>query len=131
MVASPIWIFCSHQLACAFALTNQMYYNGLMNPVRGHSSTSHPSVMSVLFQPAGIKTIRGASMAEVQKGTRLYRVETTREGAGIVIHTDGIGTSPKQEAMMWLADGIGTSPRRGDALSLADGIGTSPDHERS
>lgn len=130
MVASPIWIFCSHPPASAFALTNQMYYNGLMNPVRGHSSTSHPSVMSVLFQP-----VAGASMVEGQKrtrlGTGLYRVETTREGAGIVIHTYGIGTSPKQEAMMWLADGIGTSPRREDALSLTDGIGTSPDHERS
>jgi hypothetical protein len=107
-----------------------MYYNGLMNPVRGHSSTAHASVMSVLFQPI----IAGVSMVGGQKGrtgTRLSRVETTRERAGIVLHTFGIGTSPKQEAMMWLADGIGTSPRREDALSLADGIGTSPDHERS
>jgi hypothetical protein len=87
--------------------------------------------MAVLFRPADIDTRRGASMVEVQKGTRLYRVGTAREGAGIVIHTYGIGTSPKQEAMMWLVDGIGTSPRRADALSLADGIGTSPDHERS
>ena len=104
-----------------------MYYNGLMNSVTGHSSTSHPSVMSVLLQ----LVVAGESMIEGQKGTMLSRVETIRENAGIAIHTFGIGTSPKQEAMMWLADGIGTSPRREDALSLADGIGTSPDHERS
>ncbi|HWN67102.1 MAG TPA: hypothetical protein VNM90_05650 [Haliangium sp.] len=104
-----------------------------MNPVGVHPSSSHPDVTSVLFQPV----VAGANVVEVQKGTTLYRIETTREGSGTVLHTYGIGTSPKQEAMMWFADGIGTSPRRprrprqNDALSLADGIGTSPDHERS
>ena len=107
-----------------------MYYNGPMNPVRVYPSSLHPDVMSVLFQPA----VAGANVVGVQKGTTLYRIETHREGSGTVLHAYGIGTSPKQEAMMWLTDGIGTSPRRPrpkDALSLADGIGTSPDHERS
>jgi hypothetical protein len=98
-----------------------------MNPVEVQPSTSYPSVLSVLFQPA----VAGASMVGVEKGTTLYGVETTRAAAGTVFHAYGIGTSPKQEAMMWIADGIGTSPRRQDARSLADGIGTSPDHERS
>lgn len=104
-----------------------MYYNGPMNPVRVNPSAPPSNVMSVLFQPV----VAAASVVGLQKRTTLFQVETTREGAGIVLYTDGIGTSPKQEAMMRLADGIGTSPRREDTLSLSDGIGTSPDHERS
>lgn len=104
-----------------------MYYNDLMNPVMVHPSGSHPSVLPLLFQ----QHCACASVVGVQEGTTLYRVETTREFTGTVLHAYGIGTSPKQEAMMWLADGIGTSPNREDVFSPADGIGTSPDHERS
>lgn len=98
-----------------------------MNPVMVHPSTLSCSVMPLMLRRAGAC----ASMVGVQKGTTLYRVETTRAGAGIELQLDGIGTSPKQEAMMWLADGIGTSPSPEGVSLLADGIGTSPDHERS
>lgn len=106
---------------------NKMVYNSFMNPVMVHPSTLSCSVMPLMLRRAGAC----ASMVGVQKGTTLYRVETTRAGAGIELQLDGIGTSPKQEAMMWLADGIGTSPSPEGVSLLADGIGTSPDHERS
>jgi hypothetical protein len=103
-----------------------MTYNSLMNPLTVHSTRLHPSVMPAVFPPSSMRT----SMLEAQRGTTLYRFDVTRGGAGTMFHAFGIGTSPKQEAMMWLTDGIGTSPYREDALFLADGIGTSPDHER-
>lgn len=107
-----------------------MYYNGFMNPIIGHPSTPPLGMFAMLFQPAS----PGTSVIGAGKGTTLCRIETTRELAGTVLHAVGIGTSPKQEAMMWLADGIFTSPyrpSRRDASCMADGIGTSPDHERS
>lgn len=104
-----------------------MYYNNLMNPVRAHLSTSHTSVMSLRFQRA----TAGASLVEGQTGATLYGGEANREGAGTMLRTFGIGTSPRQETTMWLTDGIGTSPCWENGISLADGIGTSPDHERN